>query len=79
MEDKKRIVVWSFVAIVLVSLTVFYLVNDYREFTSDECWEKGGRIVNTLNGEGCRQNETSISKVDDMRCKCICCVPEESS
>ena len=76
MDDEEKVVVWSVVAIVLVSLTVFFLVNDYGEFTSEDCDDKGGRIVNTLNGGGCWENETAISKVDGMRCKCVCCVPE---
>lgn len=43
--------------------------------TSEECNNRGGRIVNNMADESCSTTEMLVGIVTGMRCKCICCVP----
>jgi len=43
-------------------------------YTPDQCTEAGGRIVNLLNEDGCKEGETKLCDVPDQGNPCICCV-----
>ena len=59
----------------LVALLFIISCSSDEGITSDECAEKGGRIVNTM-GESCTENELEIGPVQNMECPCVCCVPK---
>lgn len=47
--------------------------------SSNECANQNGRIINTLSGEQCNNEETNVGSVQGMRCPCICCIPKDKN
>ena len=45
-----------------------------RTVTPEECKSIGGRVLNILGGDKCKDSEVDAGEVTGMRCKCVCCV-----
>ena len=43
--------------------------------TPEECDAIGGRVLNTLGGFECYDNEVEEGEVEGLLCPCVCCVP----
>lgn len=44
-----------------------------RTLTSEECVARGGHIINTLGGDGCKTSDAFLGEVVGLRCPCVCC------
>ena len=60
---------------ILFLLFILILISGCKqELTPDECENKGGRVLNTLGGYECDEDEKNIGEVIGLFCPCVCCV-----
>lgn len=58
--------------VALIALWVYFTTNTKSQLmTGDECIQKGGKIVNTLD-EKTWNDKDVIGEVEGMRCPCVC-------
>ena len=71
---KSIIIALIILVVVLILISVLFISTSTHGQT---CKLKGGRIVNTLGGETCAEDETNTGVVKGYKCPCICCVPSK--
>lgn len=69
---KKTILILGFVLMILIAGCV---KTEDNNFLHSDCIESGGHIVQ--ESTGCENNETSLGKVYDVDCICVCCAPKK--
>lgn len=46
--------------------------NAIGSLTSDECVERGGAVINTLNPAFSYSPDEILGEIDEVRCPCVC-------
>ena len=71
------------IVVIIIMIIVFVIIlfvtnkpkitNGELNITGHECASKGGTIINTLGGDGCKSQDAYLGNVIEMDCPCVCC------